>query len=109
MTVLRIFDGKLMQAEDLLQRVELARLRVFQGNPDEACRPADIRRYLFDGNVGELMAVLIGCAVDEHNVLSSVSGGVVNLPPPGARNYLLRINLPGWFTRPEATVKCSGC
>jgi len=66
MTVLRVFHCKLVQPEFTLHNIELFRLWVFERDPDKAVRPAQILMDLPDSDVGQLAAVLIGCAIDEH-------------------------------------------
>ena len=65
--VLRILDRQRVQIELRLHRGELLRRRVQQRDPDEAFRPADVSADLARLDVGQLAAVLIGNAVDEHD------------------------------------------
>jgi hypothetical protein len=66
----RILDGQFVQVELLLHLAQFVVGRVAQGHPDEAVRLEQPSVDVLDGYVGELAAVLVGHAVDQHrNVL----------------------------------------
>jgi hypothetical protein len=66
MAEMGVLDGEFVQPELFLQRFEFARLWVLDRHPHEAVGPAGIGADVFDGYVGDLFAVLIRDAVDEH-------------------------------------------
>ncbi len=51
--LLRVFDGELVQVELLLQRGQLAGLRILQRDPDEAVAAIEVRAHLAQRNVAE--------------------------------------------------------
>ncbi len=63
---MRVLDRQRVQVELRLHRSELLRGRIPERNPDEAFRPADVSADLARLDIGELAAVLVGNAVDEH-------------------------------------------
>ena len=64
----RVFDRQIVQTELVLHRRQLGIGRVAQRDPDEAIRPADILADIGNRDVGELLSVLVGDAVDQHGV-----------------------------------------
>jgi hypothetical protein len=70
----RVLDGQVVQAEFLLHLRELFGRRVLQRDPDEAARALEVLADVVDRAVGELRAVLIGNAVDQHGRLLGSAG-----------------------------------
>jgi hypothetical protein len=70
MTMLGVFDGELVQTKFLLHYRQLVRFGIFDSNPDETVGTGDVRADLADGDVGELPAVLVRDAVDDHEWLA---------------------------------------
>ena len=68
MPVAGVFDRQWMQVELALQILEFGRLRVGDGDPDKAVGMPDELTDLRDGDVGDLAAVAVGDAVDEHAI-----------------------------------------
>ena len=68
MAVLRVFHRQRMQVELTLQVLEFACLRVGDGDPDETVGMADELTDFRDGDVGDLVTVTVGDAVDEHAI-----------------------------------------
>jgi hypothetical protein len=68
MTIARIFDGKRMQPELLLQYGERLAVGLAQSHPDEVVGKAYILLDLFDSDVGHLVAVFVHNAVDQHEI-----------------------------------------
>ena len=66
MAVSRVLDGQVRQVEFLLHLLELGRRRVLQPDPDEATGTLQIVADRLLRDVGELLAFLIGDAVDQH-------------------------------------------
>jgi hypothetical protein len=64
--VQRVLHREFVQVELVLHRVQLLVGGVLQRDPDEAVRPRQVLADLRDRNVGELAAVLVGDAVDQH-------------------------------------------
>ena len=69
--VLRVFNREFMQPELLLHRLKLSRLGIRERDPDETVRAGDIGTDFTYRNVGELAAVLVSHAVDEHRCLAT--------------------------------------
>ena len=72
--VARVLDRELVQVEFLLHRGELARPGILQRDPDEAVGAADVVADVLGWDVGELLAVLVGDAVDQHECLRGYGG-----------------------------------
>jgi hypothetical protein len=66
MAVLRVLDGEFVQAELLRHVREFARAGLLQRDPDEAVGQVPVSIDFVDLDVGELAAVLIGRAIDQH-------------------------------------------
>jgi hypothetical protein len=66
MTLARIFDVKLVQAEFLRHLVELVDRRLEQRNPDEDLRTMHVLADVGDRDVCDLAAFLVCDAADEH-------------------------------------------
>ena len=66
----RVLDGEFVQAELLGHQREFLIAGFEQRHPDEAIGPDDVVRDCFDADVGQLPAVLVRDAVDDH-VLSA--------------------------------------
>jgi hypothetical protein len=66
--VARVVDGELVQAELLGHFVEFLVRRLEQRDPDEAVGPAHVLADVLGRDVGELAAVLVGDAADQHEV-----------------------------------------
>ncbi len=64
----RVFDSEFVQAELFLHHAELVRTRVLQCDPDEALGPRNVLADVFDRDIGELAAILVGRAIDQHGV-----------------------------------------
>ena len=64
--VARVLDGELVQAELLRHLVELLERRLEQRDPDEAIALAHVLADVLSGDVGELAAILVGNAADQH-------------------------------------------
>ena len=63
----RILDGQLVQVELAGDLVELALRRLEHRHPDEAVGTMHVLAHVGDGNVGDLPAVFVGDAADEHD------------------------------------------
>ena len=61
-----VLDGEIVQAELRLHLGELVLRGVLQRHPDEAAGPGDELADVVDRAIGELAAVLVGDAVDQH-------------------------------------------
>ena len=68
----RILDRQVVQAELLLHLRELFGRRVLQRHPDEAAGLGQVVADVVDRAIGELGAVLVGHAVDEHGAAPPV-------------------------------------
>ena len=66
MAVARVLHGQRMQVELPLKELELGRIGIGDGDPHKTSGLADDLPDLGDRNVGDLVAVLVGDAVDEH-------------------------------------------
>ena len=69
MPALRVLDGEIVQVELVLHFENLAGLRIFQRDPDEAARPAAIRADLCDRYIPKTLAVFVRDAANEHRYL----------------------------------------
>ena len=67
--VLGVFHREWMQVEFMLHLGQLSGLGVLQRDPDKAVGARDVVADFGDGDVGQLGAVLVGHAVDEHGRL----------------------------------------
>jgi hypothetical protein len=61
-----ILDSELVKAELLAHLLELLGLRILQAHPDEAVGPLDVFADVLFRDVGELAALAVSDAVDEH-------------------------------------------
>ena len=68
MALMRVLDGEIVQAEFRLHRLQLGGFGIFQRHPDEATGLVDEQMNLIDRNVGQLFAVLISNAIDQHGI-----------------------------------------
>ena len=66
MAELCVFDGKVVQAELVLQGFQFSRRRIVQRHPDEAFGAADVVVDIAWNDVRKFDAVLIGNATDQH-------------------------------------------
>jgi hypothetical protein len=64
----RVFDSQLVQAELFRHHGEFFRTRVLERDPDEALGPRNVFADVFDRDVGEFAAILVGRAIDQHDV-----------------------------------------
>ena len=64
----RVLDGELVQAELVRHLVQLLARGLEQRDPDEAVRPADVLADVLDRDVGDLAAVLVRDAADQHGM-----------------------------------------
>jgi hypothetical protein len=69
MTVVGILDRQRMQPEFLAHFFELGNGRIAQGDPDETAGLLQVVADLLDVEVGQLAAILVGDAVDQHGGL----------------------------------------
>ncbi len=66
-TLARILDGELVEVELARDLVELALRRLEHRHPDEAVGTMHVLAHVGDGNVGDLPAIFVGDAADEHD------------------------------------------
>ena len=71
----RVFDGQVVQAELLLRLLELGLGGVAQRHPDEAPRAREVIADGFDRDVGELGALLVRDAINQHELSSGIVAG----------------------------------
>src|SRR5262245_35252632 len=77
-----VFDGQVVEPKLLLHLAELGLVGVAQGHPHEAVGAAHVVVNLLLGDVGQLLAVLVGDAVDEHwSPLAGIIAQRVAEPP----------------------------
>ncbi len=69
MPVLRVLHGKLVQPELMLHLDKLVVSGVAQCNPDETLGLVEVAVDVFPGDIGQLLAILIDDAIDEHECL----------------------------------------
>ena len=70
MTAPRVVDGEIVQAELLGHLVQLLPRRVDDRDPDEAVRPLHVFADILDRDIGELAAVFVSNAADQHGAES---------------------------------------
>ena len=70
----RVLDRELVQRELLRHLVQLFVRRLEQGDPDEAVAAAHVLADVLLRDVGELAAILVGDAADQHGAHHSCGG-----------------------------------
>ena len=94
--VARVLDREVVQAESCCIFVELFVGGIAQRDPDEAIRALEVVADVLDADVGELLAVLVGDAVDEHGTVAQVGTTVRTVAPwPPYRLCCRSTELPG--------------
>ena len=76
----RIFNGKRVQVELLRHLIELLPGRLEERHPDEAIGTRDVLADVLDGDIGELAAVRVDNAGDEHGLDGSTCGRIIAAP-----------------------------
>ena len=72
-----VFDRQFVQAELFLHFVQFFRRGIDQRHPDEASGTGDVVADIGDRNIGQLGAVFIGNAIDQHEISCAVNGNEV--------------------------------
>jgi hypothetical protein len=68
----RIIDRQLVQRKLFAHFVKFRGRRILERNPDETSRPFEILADVLLGDVGELSALLVRDAVDEHGASPAI-------------------------------------
>ena len=77
-TLARVLDGELVEAELERHLVQLLARGLEQRNPDEAVRTADVFADVLNRDVGDLAALLVRDAADQHGMNGPyVSPGII--------------------------------
>ena len=66
MAVPRVLDGELVQSELLLDPRQFAVIGILERDPYERARALQVRVDIRQRDVGDLLPVLVGYAVDQH-------------------------------------------